>query len=474
MVDVWKKGEDIDIAALEKEYRVPTFFGLLISVTGFYDTTQRDHISDRIEKHGAAYHGDLTKQCTHLVAAVPQGAKYSHANMWGIKVVSLKWFEDSLRRGMALDEKLYDPLMSVEEQGHGAWKEAASGPRLGDNLGKRGRESESQTTATQGGKRKLRRTASTRLSSQSQDLLQGMSVRDSISAIAKDNQWDDDRARSVSAQPTSTTTFEGSDRLPTAPEQPVFAGEEPAKPRGLFSGLVTAICGFDEDRRARLAKVLEQNGATVVRNAHALKLDSDHPFSKHPDTAIIVPRASPVDLSITETATLLATEWWVERCLHYKTRLDPSVDLLSQPLHGIVIPEFKSLKISSTGFTGVDLRQFAEAAQLMGAKYEEQFNPSVSVLVSATESIKKEKAWYANREGIPVVSAEWFWTTLRTRAMAAYDDFKVPTPSADIDSQTSTSSPTQSERQPRPAFSSRRYVSLAGYRDTVVDANTSA
>jgi hypothetical protein len=32
---VWMEGDDVDVAALEKEYRLPTFFGLKICLTGF-------------------------------------------------------------------------------------------------------------------------------------------------------------------------------------------------------------------------------------------------------------------------------------------------------------------------------------------------------------------------------------------------------------------------------------------------------
>jgi hypothetical protein len=39
--EVWMAGDDdVDVAALEREYRMPTFFGLRICLTGFDDRTQ--------------------------------------------------------------------------------------------------------------------------------------------------------------------------------------------------------------------------------------------------------------------------------------------------------------------------------------------------------------------------------------------------------------------------------------------------
>lgn len=36
--DIWMKGEDVDVASLAKEFRLPSFFGLHICVTGFDDS----------------------------------------------------------------------------------------------------------------------------------------------------------------------------------------------------------------------------------------------------------------------------------------------------------------------------------------------------------------------------------------------------------------------------------------------------
>lgn len=37
--NVWMEGGDVDVAALEEQYRLPTFYGLKICLTGFDDRT---------------------------------------------------------------------------------------------------------------------------------------------------------------------------------------------------------------------------------------------------------------------------------------------------------------------------------------------------------------------------------------------------------------------------------------------------
>ena len=152
----------------------PTFGGLQICVTGFNDVVQRDFISSTVEEHGAVYSGDLTKAVTQLITAVPDGAKYKHAKLWQIPTVSLKWFEDSLERGMALDESLYDPTLPLEEQGKGAYRQH---PKQRTSLGKHGREEDVRnTTSDDVNRKKLRRTMSSRLEGHSQDMWSEMSA----------------------------------------------------------------------------------------------------------------------------------------------------------------------------------------------------------------------------------------------------------------------------------------------------------
>lgn len=162
--DRWIKDLPLDLDELIHEYRLPTLAGLKICITGFDDLSFRAQLQKNVVDNGGEYTGDLTKDVTHLIAARPEGKKYEYGMQWQKKVVSIKWYRDTLDRGMQLDEKMYHPTLPTSEQGVGAWNRRIK--PTSTHLGKRAR---GESLAPEPS-RKLRRTASARLGSQNQDM----------------------------------------------------------------------------------------------------------------------------------------------------------------------------------------------------------------------------------------------------------------------------------------------------------------
>lgn len=119
--------------------------------------TFRNYIQSTATANGAEFTKDLTKSVTHLIARTAEGQKYKFATQWNIKVVSGKWFNDSIERGMVLEETLYHPLLSEEKQGVGAWNKALRAPK---------QKSQTSENSTNPRPRKLRRMASAKLEDQ--------------------------------------------------------------------------------------------------------------------------------------------------------------------------------------------------------------------------------------------------------------------------------------------------------------------
>ncbi|TKA76707.1 hypothetical protein B0A55_03930 [Friedmanniomyces simplex] len=434
----YMNGDDVDVVDLEEKHKLGVFHGLKICVTGFDNLEKRTFMSETVVQQGAEYHGDLTKAVTHLIAAAPTGAKYTHAKAWKTHVVSWKWFKDSLSRGMALEESLYDPALPEEEQGRGA----IGTVRARVSLGKRTRDNESQTTSDTGS-RKLRRTASTRLHSQSQDMWQDFSTRDDASATLVTDQWKEE------AEPNHAPQRRPSVEKVQVRQSDVFSVEKTAVRDGVFSGCYVFIQGFPRDRATRLQHFLQPHGATVVKTV--TELEESSRASVFLARYLLMPHAfsgSHMEPPEVPEGTQAVTEWWVERCLHTKKLIDPANDALSQPLWHAKIADFDGLSICTTGFSGVDFRQTAEAIKLMGAEYAEKLVPSVSVLVSGSESVKKEKAYYAAKHDISVVSAVWLWDCLRLKRKLEYAGFAVKIPAFDTREtigHRSTASPTSSD-----------------------------
>ena len=143
----------------------------------------RKDLEDRIKSNGAEYRGDLNKEVTHLIAYNTAGQKYQYARSWGIHVVATEWLEQSAERGMALEERLYDPLIDPLERGQGAWirKVETAQPR------KRKREELVRTTSG----RKLRRTASTKFDSQNDGMWTGIVSAEIRAEANRRSEWDD-------------------------------------------------------------------------------------------------------------------------------------------------------------------------------------------------------------------------------------------------------------------------------------------
>ena len=123
----------------------------------------RKQLEDLINDNGGDYRANLTKDVTHLIAKEPSGAKYNYAAQWSIKTVSIEWLEQSLERGMILEESLYNLVLPPLERGRNAWIRKSLET---NSLGKRVRDDEIIPPNA----RKLRRTASARLSTHNDGL----------------------------------------------------------------------------------------------------------------------------------------------------------------------------------------------------------------------------------------------------------------------------------------------------------------
>ena len=252
--DVWVHDHDIDLPALTEEYRLPSLYNLDICITGFDDLSQRDSIQKSVNENGGIYHKDLTKHVSHLVAAKPQGAKYDRAKQWGMKIISIKWLQESLQRGMALEERLYDPLMPIEDQGRDAFSRAPV-RRISP---KRAREDSAEVQREGPSKRRMRRTASSRLHSDSKGIWAGISQPEHSDTLAPDAPWADDGEDS--RPPSRALEVERSvvaDSFATKTQpwnragNPTMAVSAAAQPQGLFYEWVCLPHGHEERNVSR-------------------------------------------------------------------------------------------------------------------------------------------------------------------------------------------------------------------------------
>ncbi|KAK4250618.1 hypothetical protein C7999DRAFT_11588 [Corynascus novoguineensis] len=420
--NVWVEDAEVDFLALEKEWQLRTFETgggepttdgsqprrrrLLCCMTGFENPGERQKIIDKIVANGGDYTGDLTKRVTHLIVHKPEGRKYQAAKAWGVATVSVEWVNDSVERGLILDEKLYDPILPQHERGVGAWNKQRERT---SSLGKRLRENK----ATQEeGQRKLRKTASMKLNSQ------------------RDNLWGDilgkpqvpGPAPAAIPQQTVLGPAAPSPALITQPTQPPQpAGDKSLDTQGsklssfgvpedgaIFASCCFYVHGFSARKSEILVNTVASLGGLICHSLEEVVSASGaqlaHRFVIVPQTAAPETHPHPPD------NVYIITEFYIERCMHKKYFFDPSQHAIGRPFPLFPIPGFEGLVICTAGFTGVDLNQVDKSVRQLGAKYEERFTANVSLLLCASlTAVRKQKLELALAWKVPVVSAEWLW-----------------------------------------------------------------
>ncbi|KAF1996794.1 hypothetical protein P154DRAFT_306632 [Amniculicola lignicola CBS 123094] len=423
---VWMEGEDVDAKALEEQYRLPTFAGLKICLTGFDNPDQRRYIQEQAIENGAEYHGDLTKNITHLIAATPHGKKYEHAVNWKMEIVSFEWFQQSLQRGMALDEAYFHPTMPVEERGKGAWERRQ---QTSPALGKRPREPE-QGPALNPLRRKLRRSASSRMGTQSEALWAGITAAGLERNADREDEWTE--AKSEANLTPTHSEIPAHDAQPADPASDIRRGLDAPHANknendGIFQGRVVLTHAFDQDKTDILQTHLASNGAGVLRSSDELAEFSSDDLRRG---YLVVPHDVQTDLRALPEAAggmSLVTNWWVEQCLFGKRLVDPSDHVLSRPFNKLSISGFGGLTITPTAFTGIDLLQVTKVITLMGATFDEYLTPKTSVVVCNTRKPNPEKIKFATDKRIPAVHSTWLWDCLRTGDLQLFEKYMLNT-----------------------------------------------
>ncbi|KAJ5757504.1 uncharacterized protein N7511_006198 [Penicillium nucicola] len=421
----WTKGEDIDIHALEIQYKLSTLHGLKICITGFSDLPFRSYMQKTTEENGAEYRKDLTKSVTHLIARNSEGEKYKFATQWNIKVVSVKWFTDSIERGMILGEERYHPLVPPAEQGLGSWNRTAPMER---------EPSKKDNPATNENPmnprpRKLRRIASTKLVDQNESIWGDIVGTGFDNIQANGPRTTPHRRGSEGPKPViqayqsfaSETTF--SENMETS-QKPA----KPSKDNGFLHETYFFIKGFSTKQTSVLRDHLTYNGAQLVNSL------SEFSSPRIPKTGhglyIMVPYQTPrSDIPSTDDLAFeceVVTEMWLERCIGTKAFVPPESHVASTPFPKFPIPGFSGMRVCSTGFGGIDLLHVRKLVVLMGATYGDYLTEKASILIcNDPQTASLDKLRHTAEWGVPAVSADWLWISIQTGQKKPFEPYLV-------------------------------------------------
>ncbi|OJJ51068.1 hypothetical protein ASPZODRAFT_148431 [Penicilliopsis zonata CBS 506.65] len=445
----WMQGGDTDIRALEEQYRLPTFMGLAICITGFEDMAFRNYIREQAMAHGAEFRKDLTKTVTHLISRGTEGQKYKFATQWNVKVVSMKWFTDSVERGMVLEETLYHPLVPAEQQGEGAWNRSTPTIKT-----KAPNEDDSSNPRP----RKLRRVASTKLVDQNEgiwgDIMGGgFDISESKRSLQR-QQSEILPARPV-LQLQESKSFASETTLDFRPEPALE--QEGDSSNGFLHGYYFFIHGFSEKQVKVLSHHLEFNGAQLVASLSEFARP-EIPKTGHGLYTIVPYKMPKSQIPCTDDMAFeceVVTDMWLEQCLDVKALVSPDSHVANKPFPRFPIAGFNGLRICSTGFARIELLHLSKVVTLMGASYDEYLTPKASILIcNDPRSASYEKLRHASEWGAYAVSADWFWDSVRSGQKKPFESYIVKTPgSQDERASQSRSTPSKLDR---PSISSNK------------------
>lgn len=352
-----------------------------------------------IKANGGDYTGNLDKTVTHLIVREPTGRKYMAARNWNTHIVAPQWVKDSIRRGMILDEGCYDPHLSPEDIGKGAWVKRDIRRK---SLGKRLREA--ATAQSEGGRRKLRKTASMKLSSQRENMW-GQILGQQPSA----NQSGISIQAEEPTQPLPSDSMlrpqsESASRVPEVLDS--FGGT--GNSDTVFASCCFYIYEFPPQHIEAMLPHITSRGGMVVASLEELFASENmsHRF-------VIVPQISDPKLHpLVPGGVEIITEFFIEKCIHRKSNAlpEPKAHVLGRPFPAFPVEGFTKLSISTSGFVDLELNQVEKVVRQLGACYAERFTPECSLLIcTSLGAARKQKIDLALAWGVPVIKADWLW-----------------------------------------------------------------
>ena len=237
---------------------------------------------------------------------------------------------------------------------------------------------------------------------------------DEIVGVNNDSNDDDGRSVTTRGDPPAPTTSAVSNKKVDVTE----SNQGKINTKKIFADCVFKIhSSFPPQHLKILQKVIKENDGAIYENYRSMSTSIPSPTLYYPHKYYILPSDIPMDdLQLSnENHFTLATEFFIERCLHYSKLLDP-LDSWSKPFFHTsrfnIIPSPSllhhndaGLHISITGFYGVELLHLTKILRMlepMGITFSEYLNSKTDVLlinIASLTSIPQTHTLWQNEFG---------------------------------------------------------------------------
>ncbi|KAI5969359.1 DPB11 [Candida margitis] len=286
-----------------------------------------------------------------MISADPRGTRYNKAKEWGIPVVHPVWIVDSIIRGAALDYDGYiltNDSLDLYDNGCNVWSQLSN---------------------------ERKRTTSRQLSKQSEEGLKKLNrgKRTEIWNSIMDH-TNYENKRSV----TDRTWDEESDSENNE-EIEIVKPVETKSRNNLFLGFKFLLVGFTARESDLLTSGIEAFQGEITKDVSDTSMSHIIvPTNKGSEASTLL-RALPSEIKslITNGDIKIVTEFFIERCIFYKKVV---LDRWGQPIKGL-IHSSRKFKISTSGFTGIELLHIEKLIKFLNFEYCESFSEQRDLLI---------------------------------------------------------------------------------------------
>ncbi|KAI5955394.1 DPB11 [Candida theae] len=308
-------------------------------------------LQKQFTKNGGHAKESLSNDQHCMISAEPRGTRYNKAVEWGIPVIHPVWIIDSLLRGAALDFDDYLLTTDAEEMyenGCNVWQELGNGEKRLVTKQLIGVPVE--------GPRKLNRGKRTEIWN---SIMEHTNYEGKGSMT--DKTWDEE------------SDSENNEEIEYA--KPVEAKSRSS----LFLGFKFLLVGFTARESDLLSGGIEAfQGVITTDVGDKTTTHIIVPASKGSDTSNLL-RAIPSGIRplITSGDIKVVTEFFIERCIFYKKVV---LDRWGQPIKGLLASS-KRFKVSTSGFTGIELLHIEKLIKFLNFEYCESFSEQRDLLI---------------------------------------------------------------------------------------------
>ncbi|KAI5960078.1 DPB11 [Candida pseudojiufengensis] len=368
----WKIGE-IDEIRLE-DYKLPIFDEIntcfsrvdlpqfqiknLINNASFRKSHIREEeftskkLMQSILDNGGKAKESLSNNQDCMISADPRGTRYDKAIEWKIPVVHPIWILDSILRGAALDFEDYilqEDNDQLYEKGCNDWNEIINPKPIKEKL-------PPITT--------------------NKDLPK--KVNKSHKAEIWNSIMDNTKVQKKSKEQDSTWNDEESDSENEEPLKPTTTIDKKSKST-LFLGFCFLFVGLNSRESELLSERIETFQGEITKDVYDNSIThilvSANQGNHTPSTLKLLP--SETKQKITNGEIKLVTEFFIERCIFYQKVI---LDRWGQPIKGL-IQSTKKFKISTTGFTGIELLHIGKLIKFLNFEYCESLSDQRDLLI---------------------------------------------------------------------------------------------